>query len=551
MSHRRPITLSLLAAGCLAASLCAASSLAAKERLGKTFRNTVEGYSLRVPAEWEQVPLQPNEQLVTAKFSGSSNLGFSPDLEILRWKLDVETPDPTVGEGEEPKKPEDAANATRIIRVGPQNFSQWFDFLRERLKMRGDCEIARDSEIRSKDRTPGRHIELDAGQIQVSIGTFRYGGVEFAVVYMCHERDWKGAQRVFAASIRSFQREEVEADAASVAAEMRINNFGGTDEQYSRRVEARQGLPDGWDAFDSENYVYLYNADRSLVRRLSQHIEGIRAQLYEKIFPPDREIEAISVVRICKDRDTYMAYGGPPGSAGYWNHVDEELVFYEDENNVRDSFAVLYHEAFHQYIFYSVGDIAPHIWYNEGHGDYFAGAKYRGGRFTIGPFQWRLGTFKNMQATGRTIPLDKFIRMSKAEYYSNARDCYAQGWAFVYYLREEARLADWKRILPTYFDTLKEAVANVADGKTPDGRGSIRRRDAARSPRRYHHLEGWGAFGEAIGMYAQEEPPQEPPVGVAPMEDGKTPQSALDRALEVAFDGIDLEQLERAFLKAM
>ena len=39
-----------------------------------------------------------------------------------------------------------------------------------------------------------------------------------------------------------------------------------------------------------------------------------------------------------------------------------------------DTLAVLYHEAFHQFIFYSVGEVAPHSWFNEGHGDYFSGA---------------------------------------------------------------------------------------------------------------------------------------------------------------------------------
>ena len=40
----------------------------------------------------------------------------------------------------------------------------------------------------------------------------------------------------------------------------------------------------------------------------------------------------------------------------------------------RDSLLVLYHEAFHQYIYYAVGEVAPHDWFNEGHGDYFSGA---------------------------------------------------------------------------------------------------------------------------------------------------------------------------------
>src|SRR4030095_1230319 len=91
-------------------------------------------------------------------------------------------------------------------------------------------------------------------------------------------------------------------------------------------------------------------------------------------------------------------YGGPPGTAGYWNDEAEELVFFDmdDRKDMADdnTLAVLYHEAFHQYIYYSVGNVAPHSWFNEGHGDYYAGAKYGTTRFTIEPFRWRVPVLK-------------------------------------------------------------------------------------------------------------------------------------------------------------
>jgi len=61
----------------------------------------------------------------------------------------------------------------------------------------------------------------------------------------------------------------------------------------------------------------------------------------------------------------------------------------------KDSLRVLYHEAFHQYIHYAVGDVAPHSWFNEGHGDYFAGHNYRGRKFKSDVFRWRTGIIAN------------------------------------------------------------------------------------------------------------------------------------------------------------
>ena len=94
---------------------------------------------------------------------------------------------------------------------------------------------------------------------------------------------------------------------------------------------------------------------------------------------------------ICKDRDEYFKYGGPRGSAGYWNNKSEELVLYDgtkrekgEKTDKLDTFIVLYHEAFHQYIHYSAGELAPHSWYNEGMGDYYAGGKFKFGKLQIG-----------------------------------------------------------------------------------------------------------------------------------------------------------------------
>ena len=72
---------------------------------------------------------------------------------------------------------------------------------------------------------------------------------------------------------------------------------------------------------------------------------------------------------------------GNPRSAGYWNSRTEELVLFDAEEHERGkrpddsgTFIVLYHEAFHQYIHYSTGELPPHSWFNEGYGDYFSGA---------------------------------------------------------------------------------------------------------------------------------------------------------------------------------
>lgn len=235
------------------------------------------------------------------------------------------------------------------------------------------------------------------------------------------------------------------------------------------RIRVRTRLDGKWKSEDTENYLVIHNTkDQPLVRRIVRDMESIRKE-YMRLFPPAGEIQAVSTVRVCADRNEYLSYGAPSSSAGYWSYVSEELVFYDGTKRSKgkktekeDTFIVLYHEAFHQFIHYSVGRLAPHIWFNEGYGDYFSGALIRGGKVKkIGVNPWRLGTIQRAIRHDSHTHLREFVKWTKKQYYGS-RAGYAQGWSLVYFLNE-ARVARkhavWSKILPTYFDTLKDEWA--------------------------------------------------------------------------------------------
>ena len=336
-----------------------------------------------------------------------------------------------------------------------------------------------------------------------------------------------------------------------------------------RRREIEKGMIKGWNVIVSpkKQYVVLYNTvegrNNQLAREIARRIELIRAQIYEKQFPPVHPIDAVSVVRVCGDKAEYHRYGGPGGSAGYWNSGSEELVFYDasrskkiDDNTV----AVLYHEAFHQYIFYSTGDVAPHSWFNEGHGDYYSGAELKGRSFKIKPFAWRRGLIKNAATKGPRekieveapdgtkhtryandggyTPLVDLIRFTQREYYSYPGISYAEGWSLIYFLREvvpknKQYRRKWGHILDTYFDTLQAAVSGQplperAQPKPPDGKGKE---------------------GEGDDEEEEEEPPEAwiPP----PAQGRRGGKAALEKAVSAAFAGVDFDELEAAWRKAV
>jgi hypothetical protein len=140
---------------------------------------------------------------------------------------------------------------------------------------------------------------------------------------------------------------------------------------------------------------------------------------------------------------------------------DAEKVERDWKKSDADTFIVLYHEAFHQFIHYSAGELPPHSWFNEGTGDYFSGAMLKDGKMRgIGANPWRVPLIQMAIDQKLTIPWKDIIRYEQKQYYANAAICYAQGWSMIYFLRTCKQVAakpEWSRILPTYFDVLKSA----------------------------------------------------------------------------------------------
>src|SRR5262249_39618689 len=181
-----------------------------------------------------------------------------------------------------------------------------------------------------------------------------------------------------------------------------------------------------------------------------------------------------------------------------------ELVFFDNKDRDRDTgYAVLMHEGFHQYIYYFYGELAPDSWYNEGHGDYFAGAelvrKGNSGRvIKVKPLTAqgvnRLATIKTAMQQGTTIPRREFFQYTQREYYEKYKVhlCYAQGCSIVYFLREGTKDPKWTSILPSYLEHLLAAFEAA--------------KAAAPNPDRVDHEEVHKtAFQETFGSFSEDD----------------------------------------------
>ena len=454
----------------------------------KDYRN---GYAIRVPVGWSVVPPSTDRPLVAGDWYGPRLGAVLPRLTVLR------IPRQTVQKDESGELALPDGMATKLGPDDPFTARDGLDRLLEpygpqaRIEERKDVRVGRDRGVLY--RATINDVEL----VQVQALVVRSDEFEYGVFLIASQAEYDevhaGAFRSILSDFRLLRvksEKDVDYDAAYAT-----EGEAAGQEKWLAAVKDLVDRTEGWGWLGTEHYLVLYDEEikSSQVKRIAVQVEAIRKDVYEKIFPTDEPVTAISIVRVCKDRDQFVAYGGPPRAAGYWNSAARELVFYMQGE---DSIRTLYHEAFHQYIHYAFGEIAPAPWFNEGHGDYFAGFDYRG-RFVPGRFHWRTQTISDAIRARTTIPLETFLHYTQEQYYANAALCYAQGWALVYFLRHTPD-ERYRKILPAYFEALRAALRH---------------------------------------------PGQPAYLSETPDEDRL--RLALDKALAVAFEGIDMEKLER------
>jgi hypothetical protein len=500
-----------LGAACLGLALAVAATpvppaLAGDNMPGKPYENKVVGFRFKPLNEWSAVPpgTDPDNPKLCGFYSDAAKFEHTvakPSCEVFAFKLRSGEGTATPGTGGEvdpdPSKPPTEEELRRMAMAGArfQSTRAVFDTeLKEKqtgteASLAGIEEKKRKKMMKDIDQRPpvekvvkGEDVEitiveaeapwaLTTGRNDIFIvgmklvaGWIRNDEYEVGVLYQIPSAGWKKYDNGVYASLRSLEFLSGE-DIAAARQDLADALVGKTgDERWLEEIKRKVGP--GWAYLQTKNYLVVYDKvvkpDR--VKLIAVQIEAIRKDVYEVMFPPDRPVTAISVVRVCKDKEQYTQYGGNPQSAGYWYSVAQELVFYEDTSAKKDSLRVLNHEAFHQFIFYSVGSISPHDWFNEGHGDYFSGHDYnKSGKFVAKPFAWRQGLIKGAMGAKKYIPLKTFVKYSHAEYYGPLiGQNYAQGWSLIWFLRG-TRNPEWKGMLEKYFNTLKGEVTRWVD----------------------------------------------------------------------------------------
>ena len=285
-----------------------------------------------------------------------------------------------------------------------------------------------------------------------------------------NRKKWDSAVRK---SMKSVKRTRRDAEVLDVG---EVNSESSYEDLLAFHTHDVEQTP-GWRLVEVPSKQYLIKTnvpkkDKKDISAVISRIEAARA-LYERDFPPAREITSVSVIRICANRSDFNTYGQTGGGvAGYFSPRSEELVLFFDRSFGDDAtLSVMTHEGFHQYCHFLFNRSEAHRWFDEGHGDYY-GAFIQKGKRLVGNEDMegglaRVPEIKRMFKDGTIKPLSEHIRFNHGQWQNQGPSnvsCYAQSFSLVYFLREGAEgnvsKKYWKKeyaeIIPNYMRVLDE-----------------------------------------------------------------------------------------------
>ncbi len=261
------------------------------------------------------------------------------------------------------------------------------------------------------------------------------------------------------------------------------------------RIDVASAAVDGWSIRDTEHSIILFHgpSDSPVLAQVARNLVAVRRR-FSQDFPPDRPVDGLSVVRICRDRGEYLTYGGNPNTVGYFHPRAQELVLYDARTDLTEAMPndhptmrTLYHEACHQFLHHTASSMSPHSWYDEGSGEFYAGSVIESGSVKgIVGLPDRDAFLRQPEVQRRLPKLEVLLAMSQTEFYADADVNYSMGYSFVRFLRTSEAAAvrhQWKSLPTRYFEALRKTWRLEAESLALKGLSGDRYRQAVERSR--------------------------------------------------------------------
>jgi hypothetical protein len=408
----------------------------------KAFEDPAAGYRLRTPKEWVVVPVQPDRR--------AQGLAFQ--AQPPAWN-----------------KPAGGSFVVAVLEKEEQLGAWTVEAASTAAGKPSKAEglVLELDETLPVGKTQARHRRYEFESVWIDTWLFASAPRSVALIATVSTADeevksWLAA---FAKAGKSFESIEIEA---------RPEGAGSTyaEKLAAARTEAER--TPGWRVVptSSQKFILVTSCEsQKFVDEVIDRLERSR-EVFEQDYPPPADFQHVSIVRLCAKAEEFHRYGGTgAGVAGWFSPQTTELVLYDAKEVDRNmSYAVMTHEAFHQYCHFLFGRSEAHRWFDEGHGDYYGGMKFDGPRARItarmpGGLE-RLSVIREMLTSDTAKSLVEHLNYDHPQWQGQGPtgvSPYAQSWSIVYMLRQgmlgkvtaKVWREEYAEILPRYIATLR------------------------------------------------------------------------------------------------
>jgi len=506
----------------------------AAQKLGRVYHSDVyQGFRFRYPHEWRVVPpdaetrglgmvAQLDGRALRVEDDEGEDVSIRPDLLVFVFEEDRSSA--ASAEGDWPERTDIADVIPRVTWVG---------------RYRGDAPETDESvDVRGVSVRHRRWRAAAAGvELVLDAWTFQLADRDVCLLYRVPEEHARKHLGVFEKTAKTF--EEIPRRQA-----LELGREASYEELLAYHSEDAARVP-GWRALPTPSQDFILKTSCDNKRFLDEvvlRLERAR-EVFEEDFPPETPLDGVSIVRVCQDEKEFASYGDTPGGVeGWFSPASGELVLFDNvEEDRNTTYAVMVHEAFHQYCHHLFGEFEAHPWFDEGHGDFYGGMKFTHRRVVVTarmPAKLnRLDVVRELVRRGEHAPIAAHVRADQGrwrrqnELSESGVAAYAQSWSIVYMLREGMAGRVPARV---WRDEYGEIIPNYVEALSAGYREACQR---LRAELRAEAL--------AIG----EEPPSDDERLVSLDLDLETLRSVQGAAIEASWGRIDEERFQRDWLE--
>jgi hypothetical protein len=315
---------------------------------GLRYEDPRTGFRFRIPRDYSQIPVQEDERWIVAMFQskkaftgsvkdGDSGFGRKPMLKVILFDQDAIDRSSTV---------ELLGGSTITIdRAVP--YRDYRDYAKRNLAAGGYYFEMEEQDTIKKVPVTKYEIKIDKStrdRMRYIAWVFHGDGYDIALEIDLLEAQYRKQRNLIFSSFKSLEfiaREvaaEVEARPASnrdddtpweeMSAKDRMESRMAEEDRREKRLRDR--LPEDWKVTRSDDLLVMSHGGRSYTKKVTDLAEASRKYLHERFGSISDEYVRRAVIRICRDRDEYIAFalGGSTDAYSLFASGNREIVDY-------------------------------------------------------------------------------------------------------------------------------------------------------------------------------------------------------------------------------